>query len=250
MTALILIIDDELPVREVLRDRLNDRFPQARVMLFDDPIEVIAEEPTDATHAFVDLSFSRDSEYYGGRDSEVSIGADAIHYLASAAPSCRISVITSLDTDLHRSMANAVIEAWGPIPFISKQDFAFLNYCEFFVKGEPVPSSAELRLDLRESDKPLDIRAAVEAGMYKRSAGELLCVLATFPFPPSPEQLSSASGKTPNNVKKHLQSIGFSLRQQGHIPEDRNAEIPVVWLWARARRPLLIAQYRGLQRDS
>ncbi len=198
---------------------------------------------TPFTHAVVDLSYGLwNYDSAENFSPEPDLGIDAIDALLQRDGSTKIVVMTRLDTPLLQEMATAIREFWPEIRFLHKSDLGVLDRAAAFVLKSEVRDNAEVSLLL--------------TGIAPRSENELRAAFSLMPSPstsarvaqalsscidrPMHEQIAAALPYSVKYVRRVVHETASLLRDQDWIPTADQAGIDRLWIWCRARRPLLM----------
>lgn len=237
----LAIIDDEPINRAYLESNARAVWTgPLTIDTFASPAELVAAGTGAATtHALVDLSF-------GSMDRAptpiLQTGVDAVDHLLASAPTCRIAMVTRFDGDpLMPEMVMAVRQTWPSVRFFHKSDGALMNRVVELLGAGAIDDNALFATTLvGQPQISIDaLRRALLAGMYGRPGARSLRALSEWPLKPTAQQLARQLGVTPQYVRTVLQWCGGKLRELGVLGIYDEAGIDRLWMWARARQPIL-----------
>jgi len=133
----IVILEDNKPRRDVMRDCVRDRFHQFELVFFDDAAEMRTYLETNLRDTLI-ISLDHDLEMKPQENGELKdpgTGREVADFLAAQTPSCPI-IIASTNTTAADSMDYLLRDAhwethrvypWGDLEWISTQWFKTLR---------------------------------------------------------------------------------------------------------------------------
>jgi len=230
----VALIDDEPLMLNSLASSIREHVNEdLNISTFTGPTELQTTPSTNFTHAIIELSF-------GGVGESRRSAIDAIDFIASTMPLCRIAVLGRFETPWHLEVATAIRQTFPSVPFFVKQDSQLVRRVVEFVRGEAVRDVAEISLLLMGVEPLLmsSVSTALKSSMQPGSLIRLLDVLSGHDELPSTEELSEALGMSTRTVRNRLSELSTTLSYV--MVEERG--LSRLWLWARARRAILVRE--------